>query len=296
MKKLGTIIFIILVALYFMSKCDYGERYTRNTKTVEVKESEPQLLTEKERIEIEQRIFAVNNILKEFEDWEVDKLSSEVLYTLNQYNDSNILTYILTVVPQSSKGSSLKWTDMYYFRDIKDGDIVTSEEIVPMDKLASTISFYWEENKEWIDKVISGELPYEEHNDNYILSIDYYIYNNAKVGLHFKISNTKTQIAGTTTVEEGSITDKRQKLAKGIMEALNAPGHPEICTSVYFNNEGDLIIEATSYWSDLSENDRKDIIYLIEGILTERKNEINVEGYGQFFSPAGRGLESFYGN
>jgi hypothetical protein len=292
MKKLGTIIFIILVVLYFMSKCDYGERYTRNTKTVEIKESKTQLLTEKERIEIEQRVFAVNNILKEFEDWEVDKLSSEVLYTLNKYNDSNILTYILTVVPQSSKDSSLKWTDMYYFRDIKDGDIITLEEIVPMDKLASTISSYWEENKEWIDKVISGELPYEEQNDNYILTVDYSrnYDTNEIYGLYFKIRNIRNEIK----VEEGSITDKRQILAKGIMDALNAPGHPAICTSVYFNNKGELIIEATTYWSDLSENDKKDIIYLIEGIITERKNEINVDGYGQFFSPAGRGLEAFY--
>ena len=31
-----------------------------------------------------------------------------------------------------------------------------------------------------------------------------------------------------------------------IREALNAPGHPAICTAVYFNSKGELIIEVDS--------------------------------------------------
>lgn len=246
--------------------------------------------SDEERIEIEQKIFAVNNILKEFEDWEGNKTPYEAIYTLNLYND----TYILTIVPNGSKDSSLNWTDMYYLRDIIDDDVISLEELAPMDKLASTISSYWEDNKQWIDKVINRELPYEEQNDNYVLTVDYSRnYNTNEInGLYFKISNTRKPIK----IEEGSITDKRQKLAAGIKESLNAPGHPEICTNVYFNNLGELIIEATSYWSELPESDREDIIYLLKGILVERKDEINVEGYGQFFSPVGRGLESFYAN
>jgi len=29
-------------------------------------------------------------------------------------------------------------------------------------------------------------------------------------------------------------------------------------------------------------------------LLSQRKEEIGVEGYGQFFSPVGKGLDSFY--
>ncbi|MPM15007.1 hypothetical protein SDC9_61372 [bioreactor metagenome] len=276
MKKF--FLFITLVSILLFSSC------SNNNHPVESP------IKDEETLKIEQEIFAVKNILKEFEDWEGDKTPNEAVYTLNLYNDK----YILTIVPKGSKDSSLNWTDMFYFRDIKDDDVLTIEELAPMDKLASTISSYWSEDKQWIDKVINRELPYEEQNDYYLLTVDYSRnYNTNEInGLYFKISNTRKPI----TVEEGSITDKRQKLAAGIKEALNAPGHPEICTNVYFNNLGELIIEATSYWSELPESDREDIIYLLKGILLERKDEINVEGYGQFFSPVGRGLESFYAN
>lgn len=55
-----------------------------------------------------------------------------------------------------------------------------------------------------------------------------------------------------------------------------------------------MIIEATSYWGNMSKNDKEDIIFLIKDILQNRKDELGVEGFGQFFSPAGRPLESFY--
>lgn len=246
------------------------------------------VIADEEILEIEteylEKEYAVNNLLKEFKSWEGKKEPGDILYTLNLNNDE----YILTINPKNSS-QAIDWVDMYYFQE---EDIKTYEELAPMDKLASTISSYWVGNKQWIDKVIAGELPYEEQNDNYILTVDYYIYNDSKVGICLKISNTEEQTV--RVIEVDSISDKRKKLASEIQDALNAPGHSEICTSVYFNNEGELIIEATSYWSNMNDSDKKDIIYLLEEILINRKDEINVDGYGQFFSPVGRGLEAFY--
>lgn len=116
------------------------------------------------------------------------------------------------------------------------------------------------------------------------------------MGISLKIisrSETSPVPAKTSPYVDPAV-DKRQNLADGIKAALNASGHPAICTDVYFNHKGELIIEATSYWGNMSKNDRDDLIYLIKEILQNRKEELDVEGFGQFFSPAGRPLESFY--
>lgn len=231
----------------------------------------------------------LNNIFTTFKDWEGNKTIGESIYTLNFNNDE----YILTVVAKGSENKLFSWGDIHYFTNFENDTVITREELNPMYLFASSVSQYWVDNKKWMDEAIAGNLPYKEEHDNFVLSVSYYMYQDKPSGIYFKIRNEEIS-NNKIEVKKESLTDKRQKLANGIQEALNAPGHPSICTSVYFNNKGELIIEATSYWSELSDNDKKDIIFLIKGILKERRKELKVEGYGQFFSPAGRGLESFY--
>ena len=127
-------------------------------------------------------IISVNDILSEFQEWEGKKNPGDTIYTLNLDNDR----YILTAVPQADR--TLKWTDIYFFKNIDDENI-TVEELKPMDDLASIISSHWNEDKQWIGKVINNELPYEEAYNNYTLSVDKYIYNGSAAGLYFKIIN-----------------------------------------------------------------------------------------------------------
>lgn len=230
----------------------------------------------------------VESLLIEFKDWEGNKDLDKSIYTLNLDNDK----YILTIKPNMDNKQELDWIEMIYIKLIEEDTIITLDEIKPLEELVSFISPYWVENNQWNDNILSKNFPFEESIDNWNLKIDYYVYQGKNEGIYIKINNSDK------TVDHAPVkdikTDKRQELVKGIKEALNSPGHPAICTSVYFNKEGELIIEATSYWSDMSESDREDIVFLIKGILSERKKELGVEGYGQFFSPAGRGLESFY--
>lgn len=230
----------------------------------------------------------IESLLIEFKDWEGNKDLDEPIYTLNLDNDK----YILTIKPNIDNKQELDWIEMIYIKLIEEDTIITLDEIKPLEELVSFILPYWVENNQWIDNILSKDFPFEELIDSWNLKADYYVYQGKNEGIYIKINNSDKAVAHTLTNDIKA--DKRQELAKGIKDALNASGHPAICTSVYFNKEGELIIEATSYWSDMSESDREDIVFLIKGILSERKEELGVEGYGQFFSPAGRGLESFY--
>lgn len=91
-----------------------------------------------------------------------------------------------------------------------------------------------------------------------------------------------------------SYKSKRDEFANNIKQALNAPGVPEMCTDAYFNSKGELIIEVNGEWLVLEEELRKDMVYALTELLRKTKKDLNVEGYGQFFSDSGRGLETFY--
>lgn len=155
---------------------------TKNSTVVE-----PIKIVEEEIAEPIKKI-STNDILSKFQEWEGKKNPGENIYTLNYNNDE----YILTIVPQSNQ--TLKWADMYYFKDIDKEDI-TFEDLKPMDDLASVISIYWDENKQWIDKFVKNELPYEEVHDSYTLFIDRYIYKGTTGGIYFKIVNNDKQIS-----------------------------------------------------------------------------------------------------
>ena len=91
-----------------------------------------------------------------------------------------------------------------------------------------------------------------------------------------------------------SYSSKRSEFAQSIMQALNAPGLPEMCTNAYFNSEGEFIIEVNGEWLVLDKEIRKDMVYALKELLKESKGNLGVEGYGQFFSDSGQALEAFY--
>lgn len=228
MKKFVTVIFVTLVVLYFMSKCDYREKYFSNTETIELEKNGLQIndMSKENQGHVE-GIVPVNDILSKFQNWEGKKNSGDVIYTLNLDND----TYVLTIKPQGKSNQTLSWTDIYYFKDIDNGSI-TVEELKPMYDLASIISSHWNEEKLWIDKVINNELPYEEIYNNYTLSVDKYIYNGSVAGLYFKIVNnveaknylTKEEILKQAYLEVNADKESAWIFAKdAVKENLKAP-------------------------------------------------------------------------
>ncbi len=100
--------------------------------------------------------------------------------------------------------------------------------------------------------------------------------------------------SGTTSTSIPDPRDKRESFASSIKQALNAPGLPQMCERAYFNDLGELIIEVNGEWIVLDDGLKKDMIYAIKELLKKKKSDLGVEGYGQFFSTSGQGLESFY--
>lgn len=86
-----------------------------------------------------------------------------------------------------------------------------------------------------------------------------------------------------------SYKDPKKIFTEWIFNSLNP-----VCKKVYFNSNGELIIEVDSDWYYLASDEKEDIIYLIKSKLSEYKSKFGVEGHGQFFSISGRALESFY--
>ena len=123
-------------------------------------------------------------------------------------------------------------------------------------------------------------------------------------GQEHQKSTESTYQTATTTENKPAITQnnsstssyelRRKEFADAIKQALNAPGLPEMCTDAYFNSKGELIIEVNGEWLVLDKELKKDMIYALTELLKKSKKNLNVEGYGQFFSDAGRPLESFY--
>ena len=110
-----------------------------------------------------------------------------------------------------------------------------------------------------------------------------------------KKEELKREITAPSSTHSYKTTDdKRDEFASIIKSALNAPGLPIMCEDAYFNYKGELIIVVNSEWYSISEGDKKDMIYVLEKSLKDKKGKLGVEGFGQFFSTAGRPLESFY--
>lgn len=288
MRKLS--IMILVFFIISLSACSNSNQELEKLKA----ENEKLKAELAENKNISTEPVTVNGLLDEFKDWDGNKTFGKDIYTLNLNKD----VYILTIKPNSNENNVIDWMDMVYIKPIKNDTVITTDEISPMQKLVSIISPYWTENNQWMDNIIAKKIPYEEIHEGWKLNVDYYIYLNKKEGLVLTLSNlNKPQIQVETskdTSTQTAVDSKRSDLANGIKSALNAPGHPPICNSVYFNKKGELIIEATSYWDAMSKSEKEDIIFLIKGILLKRKGELQVEGFGQFFSPAGRPLESFY--
>lgn len=280
--------------LIFLSSCSFKNGQLEITDdSLEIMEDSN---IEESNVEIESDLeldsevtkITIEDLLEKYNSWEGNKSLGQSIYTLNLDNHR----YILTILPNINNEQEIKWVELIYIKPIEEDTILSLDEIEPLEELISIVSPYSTENNQWIDKIISKDLPYEDSTEDWELNVDYYVYQGKREGVYVKLSNLKITTMFTPTIETRA--EKRQRLANAIKEALNAPGHPDICTAVYFNSKGELIIEATSYWSELSKSDREDIIFLIKNILSKRKKELGVEGYGQFFSPSGRGLEAFY--
>ncbi|MGI6428268.1 MAG: hypothetical protein ACOXZ6_00875 [Syntrophomonadaceae bacterium] len=274
---------IITIVALFLSLILISSCSTENHKEEDVREANTQLKLESEEL----NGITIELLLREFANWDGNKELGADIYTLSLDNDK----YLLSILPNKDKKQELHWVEMIYFISKTEDAEITSDEVKQMDRLLCILSPYWKENSQWRDSIINKNLPFEESVENWSLKADYYIYQGNKEGVYVKINNLIKTVPQT---HQDSNLDKQNKLANEIREALNAPGHPAICTAVYFNSKGELIIEATAYWGNMSKSDREDIIYLIEGLLSQRKEEIGVEGYGQFFSPVGKGLDSFY--
>lgn len=105
---------------------------------------------------------------------------------------------------------------------------------------------------------------------------------------------TSTDSEPSTTSYGPTSKEKQVTFAIGIKQALNAPGLPLMCEKAYFNDLGELIVEVNGEWIILDDGLKEDMIYAIKELLKEKRSDLNVEGYGQFFSTSGQPLESFY--
>lgn len=100
--------------------------------------------------------------------------------------------------------------------------------------------------------------------------------------------------SSATSTSVPTSKEKRETFASSIKQALNVPGLPIMCEKAYFNDLGELIIEVNGEWIILDDGLKEDMIYALKELLKEKKSDLGVEGYGQFFSTSGKGLESFY--
>ncbi|TCU72863.1 hypothetical protein EV204_105199 [Tissierella praeacuta] len=107
-------------------------------------------------------------------------------------------------------------------------------------------------------------------------------------------SKSTSSYSSTTSTNVPTTKEKRESFASSIKESLNAPGLPIMCERAYFNDLGEFIIEVNGEWIILDDELKEDMIYALKELLKEKKSDLGVEGYGQFFSTSGKGLESFY--
>lgn len=232
---------------------------------------------------IESKKLGVNDLLNEFKDWDGSKELGQFIYTLNLNKD----TYILTIKPDRNENNKIDWAELIYIKPLNKSYSITEEELEPLQKLVSALNI---QDTSWNSSIINANLPYEENYDNWKLKIDYYVYQDKKYGISLTLSDLNQSVSLTLPVED-ELSKRRQKFADKIGGALGP-----VCDKTYFNGRGEFIIEVNSEWNTINKESKKDLIYSIENQLRKVKKELDVEGYGQFFSPAGRPLESFYAN
>ena len=223
----------------------------------------------------------VKDLLSRFKDWNGNKSFGKNIYTLDYDNDA----YILTIDSNASDKNIIDWTEMIYFKPLQESYSINIEELKHLQELAAMFDI---ENEEWTQHVINEDLPYEKDFNNWKLIIDYFKYNGKKEGISLNLYNLNKPTP-TPKLQANGLNKKRQEFANKIRGALSP-----VCDRAYFNSKGELILEVKSEWYTVTEGTKKDIIYSFETQLRNVKKELEVEGYGQFFSPTGRPLESFY--
>lgn len=236
-------------------------------------------------IDAELQYQTVEMILASFSDW--DSLGFTTDPMLENKNKN-----LLSIVQNSHNKKYVDSIELYIFN--KKPASITEQETETFDRLLKTALPNWNESKEWLDNSLKAltesteDKPVETtEKDNWKLSIRY----TPKEGVILKTVQRIPFdfLEGNKTTEE-----RREEFETAIKIALNITTPYKICSDVYFNHKGELIIIVNSEWHYLSEGEKKDMIYAIEKSLKNKKGKLDVEGFGQFFSTAGRPLESFY--
>lgn len=269
--------FITIFSIIILTACSYkSEKLSRLDDENEKLKYE---MIQKEPIEPE--VISVNGLLNELKDWDGSKEPGQVIYTLNLNRD----TYILTIMPNRSDKNKINWVEMIFIKPLDKSYNITQDELEPLHKIVSAFKL---QDISWESSVVNGNIPYEENYNNWQLKIDYYMYQGRKEGISLTLSDLKKSDGFVLPVED-ELSKKRQEFADKISGALDP-----VCYRAYFNSRGEFIIEVNSEWNTISEESKKDLIYSIKNQLRKVKKELDVEGYGQFFSQTGRPLESFY--
>lgn len=225
----------------------------------------------------------IERLLREFNDWDGNKELGQILYMLNLNKD----TYILTANPNNSEDSKIDWVEMIYIKPLNQSYVISKEELEPFQKLVTVLNI---QDTSLVSSIISTSIPYEKKYNDWNLKVDYYVYQDKKEGISLTISNLNQPVDINFSVVD-ELSKQRQEFADKIRGALGP-----VCNKVYFNSKGEFIIEVNSEWNTINNESKKDLIYSIENQLRKVKKGLEVEGYGQFFSPVGRALESFYAN
>jgi hypothetical protein len=227
----------------------------------------------------------VEMILASFSDW--DNLGFTTDPMLENKNKN-----LLSIIQNSHNKKYISSIELYIFN--KKPASIKEQETETFDRLLKTVLPNWNESKEWLNNSLKAltesteDKPVETtEKDNWKLSIRY----TPKEGVILK---TVQRIPFDFLEENKTTEERREEFETAIKIALNITTPYKICSDVYFNHKGELIIVVNSEWYYLSEGEKKDMIYAIEKSLKNKKGKLGVEGFGQFFSTAGRPLESFY--
>lgn len=271
-----------LITLFFvinLTACSYkSEKLSSSNDENDKLRTE---LIQEEHIEPEK--VSVNGLLNEFKDWDGNKEPGQVIYTLNLNKDA----YILTIMPNRADKNKINWVEMIFIKPLDKSYNITQDELVPLHKLVSVFKL---QDISWESSIVNGNIPYEKIYNDWQLKIDYYMYQDKKEGISLTLSNLEKSDDFILPVED-ELSKKRQEFADKISRALGP-----VCYRAYFNSRGEFIIEVNSEWNTIDKESKKDLIYSIKNQLRKVKKELDVEGYGQFFSRTGRPLESFYAN
>lgn len=177
----------------------------------------------------------ITDLLYEFKDWDGRKSPGKTIYTLDLEND----TYLLSIFCDSNDTSRIDWMDIHYYKELDSSYSITSEELEPFEKLVLLMLGDNATESEWKDKILSGSFPYEEIIGDWLLKMDYYIYQEKKAGIYLAFYNQsetknldKVQVANTTDSQKrnyssGSLKEDKTSawiFAKNaVKEKLKAP-------------------------------------------------------------------------